>query len=34
MTKGMVKEAMMNTYASIADLLKEQVLDAPNRFLG
>ena len=34
MTKGMVKEAMMSTYSSIADLLKEQVLDAPNRFLG
>ena len=34
MTKGMVKEALMNTYASIADLLNEQLLDAPDHYLG
>jgi 8-oxo-dGTP pyrophosphatase MutT (NUDIX family) len=34
LTRGQVKEAMRNTYLSIADLLNEQIFDDANDLLG
>jgi 8-oxo-dGTP pyrophosphatase MutT (NUDIX family) len=34
LTRGQVKEAMRNTYLSIADLLNEQIFDDTNDLLG